>query len=399
MKISTLIKREPFERIFENTLKSYLKDSTGNNYDVIWNSYRKDSKQMWYCNPHINSIFVKDVRKAVFDSIIGEYKSNPLKPWKALFQNVYTYFSTNRYTSKILSSYSVSINPPIENAKNKLIIGGNNKIRIIDIQKKMVHVLLKQGFDKDFLTKEIHIRNKFPFLSTTKILEVSRNETWYCEDYVTGIPPNRLDELKGRKIMFEAIHQLHTLYSNTKRITLSSMYVSQIGEKASKNLNNIDFINVKTKENLKKIIKFIISFFEDNNEETTLAFSHGDFHPGNILCSEKIFWIMDWEHSGEKHISYDLIIMLLETRMDDGYSKRLINLLDNKVSLNKRNFVSIWPNIDWNDDNKRKEYVLKFMLEDLLFYLKENDNAVFFKNSSCLDSRCKEMMKVISYIT
>ena len=83
MKISLLVKREPFEKIFENSFKIFLDDITGYDNKVNW-FIKKESNpiistsQFWYCNPLINSIFVSDVRKEVFQSIKGEYFNNPL---------------------------------------------------------------------------------------------------------------------------------------------------------------------------------------------------------------------------------------------------------------------------------------------------------------------------------
>ena len=76
MKISVLLEREPFEKIFEKTFSSFLKSFTGHPHTVKWYTKKYKSKnnasiQQWYCNPLINSIFTKGVNPSVFDSIIG----------------------------------------------------------------------------------------------------------------------------------------------------------------------------------------------------------------------------------------------------------------------------------------------------------------------------------------
>ena len=83
MKISILIDREPFDKIFEDTFSSFLKDLTNFSHQVKWklktnNNEIKDSVQTWYCNPLINSIFVKGADSLIFESINGEYSNNPL---------------------------------------------------------------------------------------------------------------------------------------------------------------------------------------------------------------------------------------------------------------------------------------------------------------------------------
>ena len=78
MKISTLLEREPFVKIFEKTLASFLTARTGSLHTVEWLDSDVVNKslhkyQNWYCNPLINSVFVKGVDRTVFDSINGEY--------------------------------------------------------------------------------------------------------------------------------------------------------------------------------------------------------------------------------------------------------------------------------------------------------------------------------------
>ncbi len=396
MKISTLIKREPFGDIFENTIMPFLHEYTGIEHKVCWNKNSVKSDQIWFCNPHINSIFIPKANKEIFSSIIGEYSSNPSSPWKNLVQKLYIYFSINKNTSKILCKYKISISPPIDTAKNKLIIGGNNKIRIIDINKSLVFVILKKGFNKKYLEKEIFVRERFPYLPIPKISNISKSKKWYSEEYIVGTPPNRLRNNIGDIALINSLKMLFRLYKETKKDTSYLTYVNRIYQELTSNLDNLNFIESKTLSDLHNIINFIISYFKKNDNDMVLAYSHGDFHPGNIICNDDNFWIMDWEHSGEKSLSYDLIIMLLGARIESGYSKRLLDIANNKVTDDKKRFISKWPYLNWNEFKIRKDYLLIFILEDLLFYLEEYNNMAFYKNPSCLNLRCKEITQFIS---
>ena len=129
MKISTLLEREPFVKIFEKTLASFLTAKIGSPHTVEWldsDVLNESSKpyQNWYCNPLINSIFVKGVDKSVFDSINGEYADNPMKPWRSKFQRLYLSLSQSSLFSIVLSRHKLRVSPAVESAKSKLIIGG-----------------------------------------------------------------------------------------------------------------------------------------------------------------------------------------------------------------------------------------------------------------------------------
>ena len=159
MKISLLMEREPFNKIFEDTFASFLYDFTNCPHKVKWypknyNNQKTATMQQWYCNPLINSIFVKDANSDVFNSISGEYAHNTLKPWRSLIQRFYLSLSQHQMTSPLLSKYVIEVSPPIKDAKNKLIIGGNTKIRLINRANRKVYVILKNGFDKKCRRRE-----------------------------------------------------------------------------------------------------------------------------------------------------------------------------------------------------------------------------------------------------
>ena len=114
MKISTLLEREPFDKIFEKTMAAFFSDFTNHPHKVKWypkkqNNQNTASMQQWYCNPLINSIFVKGVNPSVFDSINGEYSDNPLKPWRSSIQKLYLYLSQNQITSQLLAKYIIQM--------------------------------------------------------------------------------------------------------------------------------------------------------------------------------------------------------------------------------------------------------------------------------------------------
>ena len=112
MKISLLLKREPFDKIFEDTFASFLNDFTNSPHKVKWypkniNNQNTVSGQIWYCNPLINSIFVKDANPAVFDSISREYSHNPLRPWRSIIQKLYLNFSKYKLTASLMAKYII----------------------------------------------------------------------------------------------------------------------------------------------------------------------------------------------------------------------------------------------------------------------------------------------------
>jgi len=393
MKISVLLEREPFDKIFEKTFSSFLKSFTNNPHMVKWHTKKYKSKnnasiQQWYCNPLINSIFTKGVNPSVFDSIIGEYSDNPLKPWRSSIQKLYLYLSQNQITSPLMSKYVIEVSPPIEDAKNKLIVGGNTKIRLIDITNRKVYVILKNGFDKKYLEKEIYIRTNFIYLPIPRIHTYGNNDLWYCEEYISGVSPNRMEGNQGRKILLEVVQYLHKMLNETKQSIPLSEYVVSLQERINENIEQISYIDANIKRGIKNITSTLAAHLQKySNHVITVAYCHGDFHQGNILTNGKDHWILDWENSGQKQIGYDLFILLLESRIESGFSNRFLKLLNNQLNSDQQQMISNWPEIEWDTRSLKERDLILFLLEELDFYVNENSNILFKKNPKALSAR------------
>ncbi len=400
MKISTLLEREPFVKIFEKTLASFLTAKIGSPHTVEWldsDVLNESSKphQNWYCNPLINSIFVKGVDKSVFDSINGEYADNPMKPWRSKFQRLYLSLSQSPLFSIVLSRYRLKVSPAVESAKSKLIIGGNTKLRLIDVAENKVFVLLKDGFDQKYMSRELYVRTEFPFLPVPKVIDYGENATWYSEEYISGKPPNRLSEVIGQKILLQAIQKIKLMLSKTARSTTVGEYADTLYGKIQGSLGLIPHIKLDVADNITKIASSLVASLAGySGQEFTLAYCHGDFHQGNILSNEDDYWILDWEYSGEKQIAYDYLILLLESRTESGYSSRFLRLITSDLDAYKAQLAGGWPNMNWQDS--KNIYLTVFLLEELAFYIEENANPLFYKKSDVLEIRCNEFMTIVA---
>lgn len=402
MKIKDLILRENFQCIFEITLESFLLSHTGRKHTVKWYDKKVkelQSNQLWFCNPLINSIFVKKFNPDIFSSINGEYSYNPARPFKSLFQKFYLKISQSSIVGLPLARSNITISPPLENAENKLIIGGNNKIRILDITERKVFVILKSGFNKEYLMQDRFVKEKFPYISTPKIIDHGIDDQWFSEEYVLGKPPNRFEDLLGKSILKEAINNLNMLLRNTREEIDLVEYKENLINKIKNCINQLHYIEQPTKNEMNQIIERLSLLLRDSVEKKiALAYCHGDFHQGNILSDAKNFWIVDWEHSGKKQIAYDLFIYLLDRRNEEGFSKRFSVIYDSKLNAFQKDIIKNWPGLNWDNKVQRNIYLYLFLLEDLLFYLKENTNDKIYENKGIFETRISEYKKILEYL-
>tara|TARA_B100000780_G_scaffold274495_1_gene239609 strand:+ start:414 stop:1640 length:1227 start_codon:yes stop_codon:yes gene_type:complete len=396
MKIDTLIFRENFKKIIETTLSDFFKDLYGNEHYINFkrNSFKlkkSSSIQNWYCNPLINSIFIKRVDKSVFNSINGEYHFNPIKPWKSFIQRFYLFLSQSSLLRAPMSTYLLEISPKIEDPECKLIIGGNKKLRLIDIRNKEVFVILKNGFNKKYIERDKFIRDNFEHLPLPKIIKTGKTNLWYSEEYIVGVPPNRLKQKNANNIIEKAVLDIRKLNSITKKEIEIESYLNNLKAKIDLLIKEIPCIDNKLKIMLIQIIQVLVDeLMRSKKNKIFISQCHGDFHQGNVLTNGKQYWILDWENSATNQMGYDLFIYLLDSRTDVGFSAKFFKLLNSDFDNIKTRMINYWPELIEDDYKLKKEYLLFFLLEEILFYLDELNNKIFQKDPLALKIRLHE---------
>jgi hypothetical protein len=401
MKISLLLDREPFDKIFEETLASFLYDITNCPHYVNWcpKSHNKQSQkpaQIWYCNPLINSIFVKGVNPAVFDSINGEYSHNPLRPWRSLIQKLYLRLSQYNKTALLMAKYIIEVSPPIEDAKNKMIIGGNTKIRMIDIPGNKVYVILKNGFDKKYLAREVFIRENYQFLPVPKIILKGNDDLWYAEEYISGISPDRMRYEDGLQSLISSIESMRRVIEDTKKIVTLNDYVQSIVIKINTTIEAFMSDNNYSIKQVQDVASALIHYLNQySNCFVITSFCHGDFQAGNIICDGKKSWIIDWEHSGRKQFVHDLYVMQLKSRIKDGFNQRFLEYFQEGPNMRQKVLNNYWPDLQSENQIELHVSMVLFLLEELDFHLEELKSIPTIANVQNTNSYCSNIAQII----
>ena len=409
MKISLLLKREPFGEILEQSLAGFLNDFYGNGYKVKWlarnqwdNEHSQKSDQKWICNPLINSIYVKEAKYEVFYAIKWEYSKNPLKPWRSAFQRLYLQIAIKSKFGPLLASYSVMISPEISNARNMLIIGGNTKIRVIDHTNKTVFVILKRGFNKKYLEREILVRQNYGYLPIPSLKQIGTFD-WYSEEYVSGISPDRLKKEIGNQILAESTQTIHKLLTDTALEEELKVYTGMRVSKITDKLENINQISDDKKRYILQIVNVIISDLKKisryQKNKIFTAITHGDFQPGNILYDGNKTWILDWEYSRRRQIGNDLFVLILNPRNPIGFACRFLNLANNKLKEINRSLLLNWPFLNWQNESSRRISLRLYLLEEIDFLLEENDNPFFYGQTYGLNPFLNELKQIMRYLS
>jgi len=234
MKISLLLKREPFAKILEETLSSFFSEYYDAHYTVKWftrNQRKKtasmDTGQWWLCNPLINSIYAEGAEDVPFDTIKHEYAINPTRPWRSILQKFYIYITTRTKLGSVLAPYFLLITPEIKNPSQILIIGGNNKIRIIDSASNTVFVILKKGFDRKYLERETQIRQGYDSLPVPSVKQAGKTD-WYSERMICGgCSPDRMSKDIGDQILVDTSRNMQQLLIATALEEELGIYINK----------------------------------------------------------------------------------------------------------------------------------------------------------------------------
>lgn len=382
MKISLLQRREPFEKILITTLNNFFNSENKGTFIVNWNT---DKRGDWLVNSHLNAIFFVLANEIVFSQIKNEF-SRSLVRWKQPFQRLYVFLATNHQTAKYFATAGLSINPPLFGAANIIIIGGNHHIRLLDYNKNCVYVINKDGFDKQFLNNEIILRQNYSFLPIPKLFEISTDRTWYSEELIKGTPLNRLLDLSKKTSAFTQIKQaLDKLYQKTKRNILIETYLEQIIFSITEHATAISLLSNDHRQIISEAILMISKMIKFLSLQTpkliTLAETHGDFQPANVLVDIDKVWLIDWEYTGLRQIDFDHFVFDLASRAPKNLHKR---------------FVSQYLQV--NNQTPKKLKLLVFLVEELELRLRETNNFQFTSLNPGLVFYLKELKKIIHFL-
>ena len=401
MRISLLLKREPFGKIFEKTLAGFLQSRFRRSYTVKWRkaySLSNPNSQLWLCNPYLNAIFVNEVCKEVLLPVIQEF-SRSTKLWRRPFQKLYVDLSTKQWACKWFSSYIIEISPPLKKAENLLILGGNHHLRLLDYNEGAAFVIRKAGFDRELLVDDIRVRKENPYLPTPVIQDIAEDGSWYSEELILGTPVNRLeDKEQGKRAVRDVMAPLVQLYEKTARKVDLAEYTTGIVDRIEERIKRCSHFDRKTGDNLLKDLLELNKIIKGwQNKEIVLAQTHGDFQPANILFGKEQAWLIDWEYTAERQIAYDGLVFALEARSSLGLKPRVLQAINDDVS-ECGQVLSTIPYVRWQDRDERLESLALFLVEKLDLKVMEVCNPVFFGLDKEFGLFCMEVKRAIQVI-
>lgn len=406
MRISLLLKREPFARILEKTLQTFLGERFCGEYVVKWHQgkpswHKSNDNTTWLCNFYLNTIFVPQANKYVLLPAEKEFAQSD-RTWRTPLNKIYFTLATSKLLARHFAGASLTISPILPGSQNILIIAGNHHIRVLDYTCSCCFVVKKDKFPRDFFDKEIEIRKEHNFLPTPRLKEISYNNCWYSEDLVIGAPINRLrNSDQAARAVDKVLLPLMQLLKNTLSEENTLAYARTLCDTIIESLDRNKLLHQSEKNTIQQLTMSILAEINNycykNASTIIISQTHGDFQPANILKSEEGAWLIDWEYTDRRQIAYDGLVFLLKARSSKGLGERIRQAYEGDA--NKAfNLILRWPHITWRNKKQRRLYLVLFLLEEISLKLRENGNPLFGKMGGDFNDFIKEIRIAARYL-
>jgi len=402
VRISLLAAREPWLHIAADSLARHWTRSLAREHRV---SITGEGEQTWYCSPYLNAIFVRDVDRAVFDPIRREF-SHSLVAWKRPVQKAYVGAATG-IAATLFTTSRLGVSPAIEAAHTKLIVAGNNKMRILDRAAGTCTSIVKCGFDSSWLRREVEAR-AIAAAAGVPVPEIcSSDDEALTERYVSATPVNRIADASAReRLLADATAALARFHDATRETEHVQSFVQRLRAAIAKNAKRVPESGAGDAARAARIADAIARALSSWDEDIETVLSHGDFQQANILTDDGVIWIIDWENAARRQRLYDDLVLTMASRFPTGLAQRLntwISSADARVitsvthgegpapgPIAKSNPLGERPapgpansNVP-TTRNARLRYALLFLLEELENVTRENANPQFHRVGASL---------------
>ena len=390
MRLDLLLKREDFAKIFEQSFTKYLLDTFRVAAVVNWKSDSK-SDTFLFANHKLNVIYSKNIDRVKLRSIVSEYAYHPNK-LRRFLQETYIQLATCTYFEWLFAQTRVKVDPWIGDLDGLCIIPGNHSIRILDLKSSSCRVILKDGFNVQFIKNEIYLRGKYNFLPNPKLLSSDPDGLWYEEVQISALPLNRINDqdIKDKALLY-AQTSLLSLYDKTLIKVNTGSYTELLYKSCDGFITRLsDIYTQNDKDRIKNILILLIDGLSElNDSDIGLVQSHGDFQPANILVGniDEQLYMIDWEYTAKRSVYYDALVFATHCRSPEGLAGRvevILNGTDNS-----------WK---WCVKNKgiklSKLELIIFLIEDLMVRLTELQIPNMINKDRGLDAWMNEVGKM-----
>lgn len=303
---------------------TYLKDLLDNDFG---------SHQFLYLG-RVNMLLRKDANVVLFWDLAKEYRLNTHFPKKVLALGYVALCALliklriARFLFKVYVLDAPGFYP--------VILGGNNRYRLIDSANKTAILVAKSSRNEFFTSNAIRAFNFKVYADLgviPNITELTRRA--YLECQISGVAVNRLSLSPIDEKCVSRCLELYFDRQKSVSRTISSRAFFRYKVKVltsfsaafhSKKINSLvdEFLEVADKLSSELELKTV-----------KVALSHGDLNRGNVFVNESGISIIDWEYFLYRYIDYDRFIYFgnLRHMLLEDYNNRIATIDNSKINI------------------------------------------------------------------
>lgn len=316
MRVSLLKQRESYERILVQTLARGWTEQFGHRVHVDLREL--PAGQRWDFHPMLNAYVCEPVRAP--RRLLRNMFRFTARPERMAIQYVVATIASSRVGFAALRQQGFMVAPPIPHGSELVVTPGNQRIRIWNPAQGTVRVILKDGFNSATMGREIAVRRAggpFP-----PLVAADDENRWFEEPIIEGYDLARAPPWIPRThIVARAFRLLESWRGSSLRSVDARERASALRSGIDRNVAHIA-ASIGGQHQLERLSASLGAVSQRAGQlgQVQVGRTHGDFQLGNIVVSrdQKHVWIIDWEHSGERLLEYDRLVMSLATRTGEA---------------------------------------------------------------------------------
>ncbi len=345
MRTGELRGREDFEAILVETLRRGWSLQYGSEFRVSLPSRR--GEQIWFEQPLLSALYTRRVERRVRRYLADSFRYTTVT-WRAPAQWVLGTLLSTAPALRLRASPALSVSPDVANSESLLVIPGNQRVRIVDFDRGLCRVMLKDGFDSRAIASEAAVRgpgHTGPFVSLTT---VDLANGWFEEPLIVGFNLARCPPWRDRAgLMCQAFDKLVAWARPSYESVDAAAYAAGLVTRIEEQLEQLEErfgpgVGRGVRERLVGL-----QAVAGRLGQTQTARSHGDFQAANVMVhtpsqqsvqqrshgpgssaasvgsGQTQVLISDWEYSGRRFYAYDLLRWGLGAGNPPGLAQRI----------------------------------------------------------------------------
>lgn len=380
MRISLLLRREPFGDLLERTLTNHWSSLADRSCAVRWlNRWPRFSQshsnwEFWYGNIYTNVFARAGTPRASFEVLRREYGRSPTW-WKRAAQRYYVSMATSKAGAPWLAQVGFACAPGSPETADTVILGGNHRLRCLHPSSGRSKIILKDGLPRRYVRNEVTLRLLRAPKAAPRLLDADPSRDWYVEDYVAGTPLNRIgnDEHAHCAPVMESLlaevaepglELVDSAAWVAERISRLRILSSARCGKGGALLSRVECC-LREVEQLAQLTSFY-------GNQIPLTDTHGDLQPANIVVAGKRSYLIDWEACSRRYAAYDWLTWATGIRQTPGLLSACAKILDSSSAC-WHELPGRWPGLStWS--TRRSQWALAWLLEEVIYQMEEHEN-------------------------